>query len=1153
MATGPDRQPVPAPLVPVAVALGAGIVIDRAWEPLACADWAVLAVVIALVAGWARRRERPAAPGVPIRAWHVLVLVAIGALGGAWHHRRWSVVPPGDLAWWIDEAPRPAWLRGVLVTVPEFHPPQLADDPGFTRTVLETTGTHDGLRWQGCTGRVLLTISGDRSDLRMGQPVTVAGALAAVAGPMNPGQFDARAALRAEGVRLRLSVGESPGIQADPDGRPWPWTSWLGRVRTWSRDRLVSGLDPSVAPLASALLLGRREAIDPDVNDAFARTGTAHILAISGLHLQALAAAVFLLGRIGWLGRKRSLVLVLIVTASYAVLVGLMPSVVRSAAMTAGVCVAGLVDRRASGANLLAGSAVVTLLHDPSNLFDVGCQLSFLCVAAIFGIVPLVERGIRTAVPRLRVNVFTYHIEVSSPDDPLDELERRYAPGWKRAAARLASLVVGALVVSVVVWAATVPLVALRFHIVSPIGTLLNVPLVPISSLALLTSGAALVVPWLAGRAAEGLLGSTLWLVELGSRQPWGHAFTPGPAAWWVGGFYALLAILMVRRARRWAGWALASWILLPVWMAAMPARPSAPEADILDVGHGLAVVIRTSPGRAVLYDCGRMRDPQVGRRLIARALWDRGVRRLDAVVLSHADADHYDGLPDLAERFPIGEVIVAPGFGRGQEEPRRLLAALQARGARVRRVVAGDRIELGGGLTATVRHPAEGWRPEASDNDRSLVLDLARGGHHVLLTGDLDRVGLTALLPQASSGFDAMLAPHHGGRTANPPALYDWANPGLVVVSGRPIEAGATDPLGFLSERPVTVLRTGEQGAVQLRWAEDGLRFGTFSAGAHSGPPAQREASMLALPASLVIAGMDSSAAGWIVGMGGLIVVAILAIVEWGAWTLVRPGGSLETLADEPAPWVPVTATAPDGVRLAGAWTAGHGGRVAVLVHGFGESRAGLLGRGEALARRGWGVALLDARGRGRSGGRWTSFGAAESADVRAWLEVLAERAGPGFRPVLWGRSMGAAIALRVAAEDPRVAALVLEAPYAELRASVAAGLRRKRLPGWLAGPMIGRAGWIAGARLDDPPSVKLAPRVAVPVLIVHGTDDTVAPASEVRRLAAAFARPPDVIEVAGARHVDVFDVGGEDLARRIAAFLDAATGPPHAAGAGA
>ncbi|MBX6312306.1 MAG: alpha/beta fold hydrolase [Isosphaeraceae bacterium] len=278
-----------------------------------------------------------------------------------------------------------------------------------------------------------------------------------------------------------------------------------------------------------------------------------------------------------------------------------------------------------------------------------------------------------------------------------------------------------------------------------------------------------------------------------------------------------------------------------------------------------------------------------------------------------------------------------------------------------------------------------------------------------------------------------------------------------------------------------------------------------------------------------------------------GLALFLALVVIEWGAWTLVRPGRRLAGPPPEPGPWEPIACRAADGTSLHGAWRRCDEarGRTAILLHGFAEDRSALLGRAEALAPFGWNVALFDIRGRGHSHGEHTAFGGFEADDLRAWLDVLAERVGPELVPVAWGRSMGAAIALRAAADDPRLAALVLEAPYADLRTAVAGWLARLRLPGRLAGLILLRARRLAGVSLARPRPIDLAPRVRVPVLILHGTADPIVPSHEARRLAAAFPNRAEIIEVPGAGHTSVFDLGGPELAVRIAAFLDDAVAP--------
>ena len=148
------------------------------------------------------------------------------------------------------------------------------------------------------------------------------------------------------------------------------------------------------------------------------------------------------------------------------------------------------------------------------------------------------------------------------------------------------------------------------------------------------------------------------------------------------------------------------------------------------------------------------------------------------------------------------------------------------------------------------------------------------------------------------------------------------------------------------------------------------------------------------------------------------------------------------------------------------------------------------------------------------------------------------------------WGRSMGASTALRAAAADPRIAVLILEAPYKALHPAVAAVLRRLRipLPSLFAGLILRRARSLAGVPLDDPRPLDLAPRVAIPVLILHGQDDPIAPVRDARSLAAAFPRPAGILEVPGAGHANVVGIGGDALMDRVGDFLDQAAPPPAA-----
>ncbi len=237
--------------------------------------------------------------------------------------------------------------------------------------------------------------------------------------------------------------------------------------------------------------------------------------------------------------------------------------------MTVAVCLAGWRDRCIRPANLLAGAALATLAYNPADLFDVGCQLSFLAVGVILWLVPAVLEWDAPVLTRL------------------DVLERRLEPWWRMRRRMGFAYLRAGLIGSAVIWMAAWPLVALRFHLVSPIGILINIPLIPLTSLALLLSGLTLGLTaiwsplgapfaWACGVC----LGWTEAAVRWGTDLPWGHAFVPGPGWGWTLGFYTLLVLATTAGVSRWRS-RRPLWILTIAWGAlgaAWPMLPTRPE-----------------------------------------------------------------------------------------------------------------------------------------------------------------------------------------------------------------------------------------------------------------------------------------------------------------------------------------------------------------------------------------------------------------------------------------------------------------------------------------------------------------------------------------------------------------------------------------------
>jgi competence protein ComEC len=299
----------------------------------------------------------------------------------------------------------------------------------------------------------------------------------------------------------------------------------------------------------------------------------------------------------------------------------------------------------------------------------------------------------------------------------------------------------------------------------------------------------------------------------------------PGPPEWWLAGYYALL--LAVAFVRPFCRWGARRWSILAVWLIVglvWGLRPVAQESlrcTFLSVGHGCAILVETPSGRTLLYDAGSMQDGRIAERAVQATLWERRYAGLDAIVISHADVDHFNGVAGLMQSVPVGKVFVSQQFlDFRQSAVKAVCESSRECGVPIELVCQGDCLRLDDRVTMRVLHPGFG-RPHSDDNANSIVLLIEFGGRRILLTGDLDGSGQTALLNQEPMHIDILLSPHHGSRKANPETLANWATPGQLVVS-------ADRRVDFRSLRSAygpqcEIVSTHEMGAVTIEIDRDG------------------------------------------------------------------------------------------------------------------------------------------------------------------------------------------------------------------------------------------------------------------------------------------------------------------------------------------
>jgi competence protein ComEC len=590
------------------------------------------------------------------------------------------------------------------------------------------------------------------ASLRAGQRVRVRLRLQPPRSWGNPGSRDRVSALDRAGVGALASVA-APGLGVRlphrdswrPDGRSQGLRSHIGEV--------LASAGPG-GGLLRALALGDRSALSPAQREAFARLGIAHLLAVSGLHLGLAAGLAYgllrvLLVRMGAVvecgdARLWALAGALTVALVYSVLSGWAVPVRRATVFLLALGLGLVLGRRRSGAHLLAAAAVVVLAFDPGALFDLGAQLSFVASAALLG----------------------------SLQDP----HRSGSSSWLQGA--VSSLIRS----SASAVAVTAPVMACHAGPVTPVGLAANLAAVPWTAVVLLpaalTSAAATLLP--ANPVSDLILAVSEWsgrltltVLELAASVLPVAVGGARPAVW-VLVVVSLLALAAVcSRRTRWRVLLALVTVLLLRWGPVAFIPPAPPRLVGLDVGQGDAVLIQGRRG-ALLVDGGRAIPGGVdlGRRVVLPALRALDIRRLDLVVASHADLDHWGGLAAVLAAIPVGELWIPVGV-RSQGDLEALLEVARDRGVRVRERAAGDETVRFGDLHITPLWPPAKAPAGASRNDRSLVLRVELEGVRALLTGDVG-AGVEEQLLASGVDLEAEILKlgHHGSRGSSSPSL---------------------------------------------------------------------------------------------------------------------------------------------------------------------------------------------------------------------------------------------------------------------------------------------------------------------------------------------------------------------------------------------
>ncbi len=714
--------------------------------------------------------------------------------------------------------PMGASIEGVLLKAPQAS-------GGQTHFYIETRKFYPPKGApEEISGRIRLTVPKERiSGLFRGDSIRFLTRLARPRNFNNPGGFDYEWWLARKGIFVTGRVSNTDFIVKTADGRD----GFFRRIEI-IRERVNGFIDnhalstdsertldvANTGGVIKALVTGERNSIDVDTREAFTRTGTAHILAISGLHVGIVALFSYLVFfnilrffeklSLALNIKKLSWALALIPVGFYGVLAGLSVSTQRAMIMVSAFVLAYVLDRSRDLYATLALAALIVLLLHPGSLWDASFQFSFSAVFAIFYLVKKFD-VIFSRKPAIGI-----------------AKEQNRALTWLSHKIRILIFITASASI------ATLPLSIYHFNNLPLLGMPLNLIAVPIVSLFIvpLSLVSILVLPISDGLATlllsiDGVIIEALVrLIKAVSSPGWSNLRVSTISLMEIASFYLIVFTLFEIRKRRYLLYVLPillTGLTLPI-VSNYYQKITSDELRVtfLNVGQGEASFIEFPGGKTMLIDGGASYRSgfDMGERVISPFLRGRRIKKIDYLVLSHAQRDHKGGLPFIARSFKIGEF-----WWNGKGKIRALAHALEKENSPSVIMNSSVRPKDINGVQVRVLNPPPGGAPALDLNESSLVIKLTYGKVSLLFTGDIGVETEGLLKKEMDLKADILKAPHHGSRYSSSTIFLEKVSPGVVVIS-----TGFRNRYGFPHKEALDrfldikarVLRTDRDGAVE-------------------------------------------------------------------------------------------------------------------------------------------------------------------------------------------------------------------------------------------------------------------------------------------------------------------------------------------------
>jgi len=649
----------------------------------------------------------------------------------------------------------------------------------------------------------------------------------------NSGQFDYQNYLKKQTPRVEAiaSVVSLNNIKIISEGHGNLFYTFVYGLKRKLNTVIEKNVKKESVPLVSSILLGDREKVPENLMDGFLKTGTIHFLAISGLHVGILVLSLHYLLRLFRLNTRYLAMVIILIVFFYAAITGMKPPILRAGIMVTMYYGAFIISRRWDLQNSIAAAVFIILLINPSDLFNVGFQLSVLAVL-----------GIIYTSSRLE-NFFwesTLLVEKLQAKEERSEIWLLLTIYCRKT-----------FCVSLGAWIAVMPLIAYYFHIVTPLTVFLNIIIFPlvwiilVGGFIVLITG--LVLPILATPFAwlVSYSGVTLEnLILLFSRNFQTFFYVSTPLWIWIVIYY-LIAIIFILRERiniKFAHMIIVTLAILNIFvLSGLPGRnQDCLKLTCFDVRHGASFFIQFPNGKNMLFDSGTKGNYDVGKFVVSPFLWRQGIKKIDTVVISHEHDDHCNGIPSIINRFSVGNIFVSKFLLQSRNRVE-LLSTFAEKRIKTGLLAKGQEIKGYEPAKIRVLNPPDKdvlrnkgiLVDNISINDSSNVLLIEYLGYRILLCADIGERGIEMLLSgdgnsDVDISSDIMQVPHHGGFIVNTGDLVKSVKPAHAILNGLAKDISASTIEDY-QKHGVSLHKMHENGAVTFTINREGVKVSTF------------------------------------------------------------------------------------------------------------------------------------------------------------------------------------------------------------------------------------------------------------------------------------------------------------------------------------